>query len=182
MVLNSLRITEKEDISSCYFTIKETKLFWSRLSIFTGLQCFRVEAAFDQNPVVSRCFPSENRKSSGVKSYQVYWMQWTRIDSDGKVFSIRERLRKISPMLDKGVESRSDGVHRIHWTRIDSDGKVHFLFVRDLEKFRSCWIRAVESRSDGVHRIHWTRIDSDGKVHFLFVRDLEKFRLCWMRG
>ena len=29
----------------------------------------------------------------------------------------------------------------MHWTRIDSDGKVHFLFVRDLEKFRSCWMR-----------------------------------------
>ena len=36
-------------------------------------------------------------------------------------------------MLDEGVESLSDGVHRIHWTQIDSDGKVHFLFVRDLE-------------------------------------------------
>ena len=44
-------------------------------------------------------------------------------------------------MLDEGVESRSDGVHRIHWTRIDSGGKVHFLFVTDLEKFRSCWMR-----------------------------------------
>ena len=50
----------------------------------------------------------------------------------------------------------------IHWTQIDSDGKVHFLFVRDLEKFRSCWMKGVESRSDGVHRIHWKRIDSDG--------------------
>ena len=39
------------------------------------------------------------------------------------------------------MESRSDGVHRIHLTRIDSDGKVHFLFVTDLEKFRSRWIR-----------------------------------------
>ena len=48
-------------------------------------------------------------------------------------FSIRERLRKIPLMLDEGVESRSDGVHRIHWKRIDSDGKVHFLFVRDLD-------------------------------------------------
>ena len=28
----------------------------------------------------------------------------------------------------------------MHWTRIDSDGKVHFLFVRDLEKFCSCWM------------------------------------------
>ena len=44
-------------------------------------------------------------------------------------------------MLDEGVESRSDGVHQIHWKRIDSDGKVHFLFVRDFEKFRSCWMR-----------------------------------------
>ena len=47
-------------------------------------------------------------------------------------FSIRERLRKIPLMLDEGVESHSDEVHRIHWTRVDSDGKVHFLFVRDL--------------------------------------------------
>ena len=47
---NSLRITEKEDISSCYFTIEETKLFWSRLTIFTGLQCFCLEAAF-RNPI-----------------------------------------------------------------------------------------------------------------------------------
>ena len=44
-------------------------------------------------------------------------------------------------MLDKGVESRSDGVHRIHWKRIDSDGKVYFLFVRDLGKFHTCWMR-----------------------------------------
>ena len=43
-------------------------------------------------------------------------------------------------MLDEGVESRSDGVHRIHWTQIDSDGKVQFLFVRDLEKSHSCWM------------------------------------------
>ena len=65
-----------------------------------------------------------------------------RIDSDGKVhFSIRERLRKISLMLDEGVERCSDGVHRIHWKRIDSDGKDIFLFVRDLEKSHSCWMR-----------------------------------------
>ena len=77
----------------------------------------------DQNPVVSPCFPSDNQKSNGVKSYQVYWMHWTRIDSDGKAhFSIRERLRKIPLMLDEGVESLSDGAHRIHWKRIDSDG------------------------------------------------------------
>ena len=44
-------------------------------------------------------------------------------------------------MLDEGVESRSDGVHRIHWIRIDSNGKVHFLFVRDLEKSQPCWMR-----------------------------------------
>ena len=34
-------------------------------------------------------------------------------------FSIPERLRMIPLMLDEGVESRSDGVHRIHWKRID---------------------------------------------------------------
>ena len=43
-------------------------------------------------------------------------------------------------MFDEGEESRSDLVHRIHGTRIDSDGKVHFPFVRDLEKFHSCWL------------------------------------------
>ena len=32
-------------------------------------------------------------------------------------------------MLQKGVKSRSDRVHRIDWTQIDSDGKLHFLFV-----------------------------------------------------
>ena len=58
-----------------------------------------------------------------------------------KFISIRERLRKIPPMLDEWVESHSDGVYRIHWKRIDSDGKVHFLLVRDLEKFHSCWMR-----------------------------------------
>ena len=41
-------------------------------------------------------------------------------------------------MLDEGVESSSDGIHRIHRihrTRTDSDGKVYVLFVRHLEKF-----------------------------------------------
>ena len=73
----------------------------------------------------------------GVESRSdgVHRIQWTRIDSDGKVlFSIRERFRKMLHMLYDGVESRSDGVHRIHWTRIDFDGKVLFLFVRDLRK------------------------------------------------
>ena len=101
-------------------------------------------------------------------------IQWTRIDSDGKVYFLFVRDFEKSPfILDEGVESRSERVHRIHWTRIYSDGKVHFPLILD---------EGVESRSDGVHRIHWTRIDSDGKVHFLFVRDLEKFRSCWMRG
>ena len=36
-------------------------------------------------------------------------------------------------MLDEGVKSRSDGIHRIHWKRTDSDGKVHDLFVRGLK-------------------------------------------------
>ena len=44
-------------------------------------------------------------------------------------------------MLDEGVESRSDGVHRIHWKRIDSDGKVHFSIRERLRKFHSCCIR-----------------------------------------
>ena len=97
----------------------------------------------DQNPAVSPCFPSENRKSSGVKSYQVYWIHWKRIDSDEKVhFSIRERLSgKISLMLDEGAERRSDGVHRIHWKRIDSDGKAHFSIRKRLRKFHSCCMR-----------------------------------------
>ena len=85
-------------------------------------------------------------------------------------------------MLDEGVESRSDGVHRSHWTRIDSDGKVHFSIRERLRKIPLMLDEGVESRSNGVHRIHWTRIDSTKKVYFLFVRDLEKFRSCWMRG
>ena len=77
-------------------------------------------------------------------------------------------------MLDEGVESRSDGVHRIHRKRIDSDGKAHFsISERFSEKISLMMDEEVESRSDGVHRIHWKRIDSDGKVHFLFVRDVE---------
>ena len=81
-------------------------------------------------------------------------------------------------MLDEGVESLSDGIHRIHRTRTDSDGKVYILFVRYLEKLHPCWL----SSSDGIHRIHWRRTDSDGKVHVPFVRYLEKFHPCWLRG
>ena len=44
-------------------------------------------------------------------------------------------------MLNEGMESLSEGVHRIDWTQIYSDGKVHFLFVRDLDKLNSCWMR-----------------------------------------
>ena len=44
-------------------------------------------------------------------------------------------------MLDDGVESRSDGIHRIHWRRADKDGKVHVLLVRYLEKYHPCWKR-----------------------------------------
>ena len=93
----------------------------------------------DQNPVVSLCFPSENRKSSGVKSVLVSVgcpLDTNRFEWKSS-FSVRETLRKLSLMLDEWVESRSDGVHRIHWERIDSDGKEHFLFVRDGEKFAS---------------------------------------------
>ena len=56
-------------------------------------------------------------------------------------FSIRERLKKIPPMLDERVESSSDGVHRIHWTRIDSDGKVHLSIRERFRKFHSCCMR-----------------------------------------
>ena len=66
-------------------------------------------------------------RSDGVHS-----INWTRIDSTGKVYFLFVRdLEKIPLMLYEGVESRSDGVHWIHWTRIDSTGKVYFLFVRD---------------------------------------------------
>ena len=47
--------------------------------------------------------------------------------------SVRKTLRKKASIRKKGVESRSDGVHRIHRTRIDSIGHVEFLFVRHLE-------------------------------------------------
>jgi len=76
-------------------------------------------------------------------------------------------------MLDEGVESRSDGVHRIHWKQIDSDGEAHFSIRERLTKISLMMDEEVESRSDGVHRIHSTQTDSDGKIHFLFVRDLE---------
>ena len=41
-----------------------------------------------------------------------------------------DTLRKISPIMDMGVESLSDGVHRIHRRRTDIDGKVHVLVLR----------------------------------------------------
>ena len=64
-------------------------------------------------------------------------------------------------MLNKGVESRSDRVHRIYWIRIDSDGKVYFSIRERLRKNPLMLDEWVESRSVGVHRIHWTRIHSD---------------------
>ena len=47
---NSLRMTEQEDILPCYISY-ETRKLWSRFefTIFTGLRCFRLEAAF-RNP------------------------------------------------------------------------------------------------------------------------------------
>ena len=51
-------------------------------------------------------------------------------------------------MLDEGVESRSDRVHRIHWKQIDSDGKVHFSIRQRLRMIplmlyglHSCYMR-----------------------------------------
>ena len=43
-------------------------------------------------------------------------------------------------MLDEGVESLSDGIHRIHLTQTDSDGKVYVLLVRYLKKLHPCWL------------------------------------------
>ena len=67
------------------------------------------------------------------RSDGVYRIHWTQIYSD--------RIVHFPLILDEEVESGSDGVHRIHRKGIDSDGKVHFLFVRDLDKFHSCWMR-----------------------------------------
>ena len=45
------------------------------------------------------------------------WSPSDRLDTNRfqwkSSFSIREGLKKIPPMLDEGVESRSDGVHRV---------------------------------------------------------------------
>ena len=54
--------------------------------------------------------------------------------------SSHETLRKMSPILDMGVENRSDGIHRIHRTRLVSDGKVHVLVLRHLEKYHPYWM------------------------------------------
>ena len=54
-------------------------------------------------------------------------------------------------MLDEGVESRSDGVHRMMMIMI-----MNFIHVSMYlaERFHSYWMHeGVESRSDGVHRI-----------------------------
>ena len=93
--------------------------------------------------VVQYCRPESSRiPLHSIGKPEVYWCKvlpsvLDALDTNRfrwkSSFSIRERLRKIPLMLDEGVESRSDGVHRIHWKRIDSDGKVHFLFVRDLD-------------------------------------------------
>ena len=85
-------------------------------------------------------------------------------------------------MLDEGLESCSDGVHRIHWKRIDSGGKVHFSIRERLKKIPLMLDEGLESRSDGVHRIHWKRIDSDGKVHFSIRESLRKFHSYCIRG
>ena len=57
--------------------------------------------------------------------------QGVKSRSDGKAHQIL--------MLDEGVESCSEGVHRIHWKRIDSDGKVHFLQVKEGQTDGPCW-------------------------------------------
>ena len=45
-----------------------------------------------------------------------------------------EIRRENSPMLDIGIEVRSDGIHRIHGRRTDTDGKVNVLMLRHLKK------------------------------------------------
>lgn len=45
-----------------------------------------------------------------------------------------EIRRENSPMLDIGIEVRSDGIHQIHRRRTDTDGKVNVLMLRHLKK------------------------------------------------
>lgn len=45
-----------------------------------------------------------------------------------------EICRENSPMLDIGIEVRSDGIHQIHRRRTDTDGKVNVLMLRHLKK------------------------------------------------
>ena len=42
--------------------------------------------------------------------------------------------RENSPMLDIGIEVRSDGIHQIHGRRTDTNGKVNVLMLRHLKK------------------------------------------------
>ena len=83
-------------------------------------------------------------------------------------------------MLDNGVESSSEGIHRIHRTRYDSDGKGPCSIRGRLRKSYPMLDEGGESLSDGIHRIHLTRTDYDGKVYVLFVRYLKKLHPCWL--
>ena len=57
-----------------------------------------------------------------------------------KSLSFLEIRRENSPMLDIGVEVRSDGIHRINGRRTDTDGKVNVLLLRHLKNFHPYWI------------------------------------------
>ena len=86
--------------------------------------CRGLSNTVDQNPVVSPCLPSENRKSSGLKSNQVYWIHWTRIDSNGKVhFLLVRDLEKFTHV----------GYYK--YMAFDVTGNLFFLFVQHEEQF-----------------------------------------------
>ena len=81
----------------------------------------------DENPVVSPWFPSENRKSSGVKSYQVYWMHWT--------------LRKIP----RKEESLSVFVYFVKRPTKTREGLLQSVDLRvDLPSGEQLWVKTIQ--------------------------------------
>ena len=85
-------------------------------------------------------------------------------------------------MLDEGVESRSDGVHRIHWKRIDSDGKYIFLFVRDLENSTPCLLYTSPlQKTDAVSRDSVSHFSTSFNMMTIFDLTLQN-RKCSSPG
>ena len=72
-----------------------------------------------------------------LMAYRIY-PTLTDCDGTSHVY-LGETWKKFS-ILDEGLESLSDGIHRIHRTRTYSDGKVYVLFVGYLGKFDRCWL------------------------------------------